>query len=151
MTRAPLRQDGHITSDERTTTVKVLVATQHTQGSQPDDYCFTLEGELVTPLAVACSNPSCGCRRGFPGLASSRATTTALVVDLPHIDEPALVTAITDSLERGGWFRGLSARACRHMVDDHVQAVHTVCARYPVGTIVVRSDEHVYLRTARAA
>ena len=131
--------------------MKVLVATHHTQGSQPDDYCFTLEGELVTPLAVACSNPACGCRRGFPGLASSRATTTALVVDLPHINEPALITAITDSLERGGWFRGLSPSACRHMVADHVQAVHAVCARYPVGTIVVRAAEHVYLRTSRAA
>lgn len=140
-----------INSDERTTTVKVLVATHHSQGSQPGDYCFTLEGELVTPLAVPCSDPACGCRRGFPGLASSRATTTALVAELPHIDEQALTTAITDSLERGGWFKGLSHLACRHMVADHVQAVHKVCARYPVGTIVERADNHVYLRTLLAA
>ncbi len=131
--------------------MKVLVATHHSQGSQPDDYCFTLEGELVTPLAVACRNPKCECRRGFPGLASSRATTTALVVDLPHIDETALTTAISDSLERGGWFQGLSSHGRRHMVADHVAAVHAVCARYPVGAIVVRADEHVYLRRSLAA
>jgi hypothetical protein len=140
-----------IISNERTSAVKVLVATHQTQGSQPGDYCFTLDGELVTPLGVSCSNLACGCQRGFPGLASSRATTTAMVVDLAQIDEAALTAAISDSLDRGGWFEYLTPRMQRELVDEHVEAVHMVCNRYPIGTIVARAEDHIYLRSSLAA
>ena len=75
--------------------MKVLVATDAGQGEAPDDYCWTLEGELVTPLVAECARPQrCGCGRGFPGFGSARATTTAMVVDLPHIGPAELEGAV---------------------------------------------------------
>ena len=39
----------------------VLIATNELQGTNPDDYSFTVEGELVTPLAAECaSGEQCG-------------------------------------------------------------------------------------------
>ena len=83
--------------------MKVLVATHITQGNETGDYCWAVDGELVTPIGLVCNNRSCGCERGFPGLGSSHATTTALVVDLAHIGRVELATAVHDSLQRGGW------------------------------------------------
>ena len=58
----------------------VLIATNELQGTAPDDYAWTVEGELVTPVATECASADrCGCARGFPGLESARATTTAMV------------------------------------------------------------------------
>ena len=131
--------------------MKVLVATHLTQGSSPDDFCFTLDGELVTPLGVFCSDQVCGCRRAFPGLGSSMSTTTAMVVDLPHIDDQVLEDALRDSLLRRGYLGGLSLVQQVTMILEHAGAVRQICARYPVGTVLARSDHHVYLRTSLAA
>ena len=66
----------------------VLTATSRTQGQRANDYTFTIEGELVR-VDEACGSDQrdpdggCGCGRGFAGMSSCRATTTALVRDLP--------------------------------------------------------------------
>ena len=81
----------------------VLIATNEQQGSDPADYSFTVEGELVTPLANECaSGGQCGCNRGFPGLASGFATTTAMVVDRPGVTEDDLRDAVF-GLDGPGW------------------------------------------------
>lgn len=127
--------------------MKVLIATAAMQGTRPGDYCATIEGELVTPLAVECCSPSeCGCQRGFPGLASSRATTTAMVVDRPDIDREALTQAVNDSLERGGWFGELDDDECSDLVTEHLEAIEAVCSHFPVGAIVERSTGTVSCR-----
>ena len=73
----------------------VLIATGELQGTQPDDYSFTVEGELVTPVAAECaSGERCGCDRGFPGLASGFATTTAMVAERPGVTEDDLRDAV---------------------------------------------------------
>jgi hypothetical protein len=132
--------------------MKVLVATNRTQGTQPGDYAGTVEGELVTALAVECDSPrTCGCGRGFPGLASSRATTTALVVDLPHVDRDALADALESSLERGGWLDHLDDDEADELVEAHLEAIEIVCAHYPVGTVVSRWGGKVYSRPSAAA
>ena len=82
----------------------VLIATNELQGTTPDDYSFTVEGELVTPLAAECaSGDRCGCTRGFPGLASGFATTTAMVAERPGVTEDDLRDAVFDWLDRTGW------------------------------------------------
>lgn len=83
--------------------MKVLVATSEGQGGADGDYCWTLEGELVYVQAFVCSNPECGCDRGFAGLASSRSTTTAKIVDRPDITFDRYLQALADSLARDGW------------------------------------------------
>lgn len=88
----------------------VLVATTELQGTHADDYSFTLDGELVTPIVAECSAPDrCGCGRGFPGFASSRATTTAVVADRPHLTRELLADAVLAWLERDGWRELLAA------------------------------------------
>ncbi len=131
----------------------VLVATRQGQGDVQGDYSWTVEGELVTPVVAECSSGDrCGCSRGFPGLASSRATTTAQVVDLDHLTERDVRDAITDSLERGGWFDLIPADEAHELVDEHVECIAEVCAAFPVGSVLGRSGSTVFDRSiARAA
>src|SRR3990172_8245236 len=77
--------DNHKPPEERSAVVKVLVATAETQGERSNDFCHTVEGELVTWPALECSGESvdggCGCRRALCGVGSLKATTTAKVVE----------------------------------------------------------------------
>lgn len=135
-------------------TMKVLVATNELQGTLAGDYAWTVEGELVTIEFSACSTPdSCGCGRGFVGVASSRATTTAMVVDLPHITATELREVIEDWLERSGWTDLLEndADAIREVVDEHIENVELVCGNYAPGTVVERDGELVRPRGFAAA
>ena len=84
---------------------------------------------------------------GFPGLASSRAVTTAQVVDLPHISEEQMREVVEDSLERDGWF-DLAGEACqRELVDEHLECIAAVCAAFPIGTVVGRNGTEVFSRS----
>ena len=143
--------------------MRVLVATNYLQGTARGDYAWTVEGELVTPLVVECSSgDECGCARGFPGLASDRATTTAMVVDRPGVTPRDLYEAVEDSLDRGGWadlFRDSVdpwseadiAEMIESLIDEHVEAITQVCNEFPVGTIVERQGDLVRMRGYLAA
>jgi hypothetical protein len=132
--------------------MKVLVATKESQGELPGDYSWTVEGELVTPAVLECHSPgTCGCGRGFPGLASERATTTAMVVDRPDLERDDLWDALYDSLERQGWLRELESDEIDEVVGEHLQCIEIVCANYPVGTIVGRWGTKVWSRAESAA
>lgn len=125
--------------------MRVLVATKITQGQQTGDYCWTVEGELVTPVAIPCGSPAqCGCGRGFPGLASSRATTTALVANRPDLVREEVALGFRESLERGGWLSGLDHDEIDEVVDDHLRCVTQICESFPVGSVVRRKGDRVY-------
>ena len=125
--------------------MRVLVATNTTQGEQAGDYCWTVEGELVTLVVVECASPDrCGCGRGFPGLASSRATTTAVVVDRPDLTRDQVTLALRDSLERGGWLFDLDDDAVDEVVGEHLHCIAQVCSSFDVGTVVRRKGERVF-------
>lgn len=81
----------------------VLVATAETQGDRPDDYSYTVEGELIRFAHDVCDCPDCGCDRGVAGLSSSRATTTFMVKEAPHLTLDDYAQAIRDALLREGW------------------------------------------------
>ena len=146
----------------------VLIATNELQGSAPGDYSFTVEGELVTPLATECaSGERCGCNRGFPGLASGFATTTAMIVDRPGVTEDDLRDAVFDWMDRGGWIDLFEASAreradandgvidanddvddlIESVIDEHVDCIHEICRTYPEGTVVVRRGTLVATRS----
>ncbi len=152
----------------------VLVATNELQGTSPDDYSFTVEGELVTPLAAECaSGERCGCNRGFPGLASGFATTTAMVVDRPGVTEDDLRDAVFDWLDRTGWIdlfeetaRERATTSVGHdsfdldgevddliesIIDEHVDCIHEICTTYTRGTVVVRRGQLLMTRTYPSA
>jgi hypothetical protein len=87
--------------------MRMLVATHRTNGLAPGDYCFCVEGELVymqDPCANDLDDPGgpCGCGRGFSGMNSHRAVTTALVVET-DLRQDEVREALRSSLEAGGW------------------------------------------------
>ena len=67
--------------------MKVLIATEETQGTVPGDFNFTNVGELVHLPIFTCDSAkgdpdhSCGCTRAFEGFVSLKAGTTAKVVE----------------------------------------------------------------------
>jgi hypothetical protein len=146
----------------------VLIATNELQGTAPDDYSFTVEGELVTPVAAECaSGERCGCDRGFPGLASGFATTTAMVVERPGVTAGDLRDAVFDWLDRNGWIELFEQTAeerasslvgqcdvdddvddlIESIIDEHVDCIRQVCSAYPVGTVVVRRGTRIMTRS----
>jgi hypothetical protein len=150
----------------------VLIATNELQGTSPDDYSFTVEGELVTPVAAECaSGERCGCDRGFPGLASGFATTTAMVAERPGVTERDLRDAVFDWLDRNGWIELFEQTAeeraaslvgrcdliddvdddvddlIESIIDEHVDCIRQVCSAYPVGTVVVRRGTRITTRS----
>jgi len=133
----------------------VLVATKEMQIAHHDesgDYSYTVDGELVTPVAAECGSPErCGCDRGFPGLASNRATTTAQVVNLEHITADDLRDVIDGVLERDGWFDLIDEHERHELIDEHMECIAAVCAAFPVGTIVGRHGALVYDRSIAQA
>ncbi len=148
--------------------MRVLVATNELQGITGGDYAHTVEGELVLVEVAECASPQrCGCGRGWPGLASHKATTTALVVDLPHLSETDLRDAVADWLDTSGWadlFRGAAEvddgfadpyvdvdEMIDAMVDEHVELIAEVCASFPAGTVLERNGTVVQARTWPAA
>ncbi|WP_019816173.1 DUF7715 family protein [Saccharomonospora saliphila] len=88
--------------------VKTLVATAATQGARDSDYHWCVEGELVW-IAPACRTDrddpdgGCGCGRGFAGLSSHRATTTAMVRTLDGISRQDYVMVLGASLVEQGY------------------------------------------------
>lgn len=149
--------------------MKVLIATNDLQGAEPGDYSWTVEGELVTAVVEECaSGDRCGCARGWPGLASARATTTAMVVDRPGITEDDLRDAIFDWLDRGGYvavIREIAELAdddesddwddpdvtIAAIVDEHVEVIRLIAANFPAGTVVCRNGTEIFARAMPSA
>jgi hypothetical protein len=129
--------------------MRVLIATEEGQGQRAGDYCWTVEGELVlaAPL-LECHEPRrCGCGRGFPGLASARATTTALVADRAGVGPDDLRRAIRDSLDRQGWLRGLAPDDVAEVVADAARTISRTAGSFPLGAVLSRDGEEVWERT----
>lgn len=137
--------------------MRILIATNELQHTAPGDYSFTVEGEIVTPVVAPCARPDdCGCGRGFPGLASGRATTTAMVVDRPFITPDDVRDAVEDWLERGGWFDLLADsdeadEIIDELLDEHVGAIAEVSAAFEPGTVLERRGDLVRARSIRHA
>ena len=94
---------------------------------------------------------ACGCGRGFPGLGSCRATTTAMVVDRPEIDRAMLADVIRDSLERQGWLGGFDPDEVDELVEDEVELIERITAAFPVGAVLGREGTDVWERARRVA
>jgi hypothetical protein len=127
-------------------TLRLLTATDATQGQHPGDFHCCIDGELVMPPAVICDpdeyaddpgTGGCGCGRSFTGLYSHRGTTTAAIRDL-DIDPDEYAAAITDSLERQGWETDGGARTARHLAE--------IAAGCPVGMVLGHRLGELYVR-----
>jgi hypothetical protein len=125
--------------------MKVLAATMASQGGLDGDYSAVVDGELVTFPMVDCDCPDCGCRRGMGGLSSHRATTTFEVVERPELDEQTLFQLVLDSAVVGGW-GSPDAPEFVAIIRDEVACLRRVAEHYPVGTVLGRQDDTVYVR-----
>ncbi|WP_197374089.1 DUF7715 family protein [Mycolicibacterium baixiangningiae] len=124
--------------------MKILVATKLTQGTRSNDYNYCVPGELVwvqEPCDRDRRNPdgSCGCGRGFAGVASHRATTTAEVAEV-DFSRDELITAMQTSLADGGWPPVWAA----DVVDENL----TIASAFPAGTVIERRVDEFQARTA---
>lgn len=122
--------------------MKVLVATNDTQGRRSNDFCYCIEGELVTVGLVCAADESdpdggCGCGRAFAGLNSHKATTTAKVKDV-ELSEADYVEALRSSLEQQGWPTEDVAELAAWLIE--------LVDSWPVGAIVERRLDDIYIR-----
>jgi hypothetical protein len=87
--------------------MNALVTTNTTQGWRDNDFCWTVEGELVFMPPIECDSGSvddaCGRRRSMTGVASHRATTTVKVADREELDPDSYFTLIRDALMYQGY------------------------------------------------
>ena len=114
--------------------MRILVATGFTQGTEPNDYHYCIEGELVwvqEPCARGRDDPdgACGCGRGFAGAASHRATTTAMVVE-SEMTREEMILAFRTSLGDGGW----PTAWAQDVADENLE----LADRLPAGTVIER-------------
>lgn len=124
--------------------VKLLVATLEGQGGRGDDYAGAVDGELVYIPVDACECAACGCTRGFAGMASGEATTTAMVVNRPDLATADLAAALTDSLERQGWLSGGDSAVERELL----RWLRAAADHFPAGAVLER-DRHLVRRRAQ--
>lgn len=136
--------------------MRVLMATEETQGDRGDDYSWATPGELVM-FGVICASDlrgtgrGCGCGRAFAGLHSERATTTAQVAEWAgSLDD--LCLAFRDSLAKGGWLDfGGTPEEVHGVVAETVMEVLCVADRYPVGTVLGTDVGRQYVRQPATA
>jgi hypothetical protein len=122
--------------------MKVLVATNNTQGQRSNDFCFCVEGELVTVGLICAADESdpdggCGCGRAFAGLNSHKATTTAKVKEV-DLSEEDYIEALRSSLEQQGWPTEDVAELAAWLTE--------LVDSWPTGAIVERRLDDIYLR-----
>lgn len=123
--------------------MKLLTATNVGQGLRDNDFDWCVEGELVH-IGMVCARDrddpdgGCGCGRSFAGLNSHRATTTAMVREIPGFTEDDYVLAIRSSLEQQG---------CDPAFAEHEAALLRCLVRdWPVGVIVERRLDEIVVR-----
>jgi hypothetical protein len=116
--------------------MKVLVATGRTQGVRKNDYHWAIEGELVR-IGEVCRKDrddpdgGCGCGRGFGGLASHRATTTARVAELA-LTQAQYTETYRASLQDQGWYH------CEDCIADEIEFLARVAADCSIGAVIER-------------
>lgn len=117
----------------------VLTATSTTQGLVDDDYGWTVDGELVVLPFLDCSDPECGCSRGWAGLTSRRATTTAEVCERSDLDWDEYRALIVDHWDEQ--LDGVSLAADEEYVeevDGFIACVQALGTNFGPGAVVRR-------------
>ena len=123
----------------------VLAATRETQGLRDDDYVWTVDGELVFVPTFECRDRSCGCNRGFAGVTSRRATTTAVIVDRPELEPDAYWGALFDAMCEQGYVE-VGDEDDAEVVDGLIQMVQILGSLAGDGTVVGRCGSGLTVR-----
>jgi hypothetical protein len=134
--------------------MKVLVATSQTQGQRASDFNWCIEGEVVT-FSSLCDRDriegpdgGCGCGRGFAGLNSHKATTTAVVRDIDGYTLDDLTEAVRSFRQQAGW-AGLAGAKAEQRVAAEVEELAEMAGAWPAGTVIERRLDDVQPRETR--
>ena len=132
------------TSPARSPLLQVFVATDETQGTRKNDFCFATVGELVR-FATECDGETvdgpCGCRRAVSGMVSLRATTTFKVAVLP-MSVQELVDALEHSYQASGWAAFLNRDDALAEARDLLE----MADGFPVGAVLERRGNKIQCR-----
>ena len=132
--------------------MRILTATNQTQGRRGDDFCWTVEGELVLFPPLECGRGSihdrCGCRRSLAGLASHRATTTIQVEDRTELDPDTYFMLISGSLRDQGYVtpRPMADPKVNQWLWDITDELMHIAGTFPVATVLERRGDLVSVR-----
>ena len=123
--------------------MKLLTATNRTQGYRANDFDWCIKGELVHIGDVCAADREdpdgrCGCGRSFAGLNSHQATTTAMIRDVPGFTVADFVEALRSSLDQQGWDPSDAAR--------EAAALCRLAGRFPAGTVLERRLDRIAVR-----
>ncbi len=132
--------------------MKVLIATDSTQGARGDDYFFALEGELVyLPIIEYSVLDRCGFAQGFAGAASAKATTTAMVVDRPDLTAHDWSIAIADGLARQGWLEDGWSEANDELLERVLADLEAIVQPIAPNTVIERNGTDFFPRDGQLA
>ncbi len=127
--------------------MRVLVATEETQGYRETDFCWTEEGELVC-FGFECAGETidgqCGCRRSLCGLKTGKSTTTFRVVEREELSPRGLVALLAANLVVGRWYE--SREKARPLAQEEASRLAALATAYPEGTILEKRGERFLQR-----
>jgi hypothetical protein len=154
--------------------MRVLIAIEdrHTRTNPKHrDADRAVEGELITPPILECIDTYCAeCNASWFGLSTHMPVRTAMVVDRPHLSESQVrqlihewldclgtIDLVVQAAENGefevsGQLVTDPVVAIHDLITDHLEEMRTICAAYPVGTVLSRMGSLVAARVdARTA
>jgi len=126
--------------------MKVLVATKITQGQRESDFFWTTSEEFVKFDSECDSDKNnidggCGCRRGFSGFKTLKATTTAKVIS-KDITKEEYTKELEKSLEKSGYMKFLKQK------DVEIEATELlkIADVFKVGDIIEKRGTKIQVR-----
>ncbi len=146
--------------------MRVLIAISHlphVAAVKPHDVRdAAIDGELVTPVLLECADDHCDtCRAAWFGLSTHRSTTSAMIVDRPHLTEGQVRHLVHEWLDCQGTIdlvdQAVAAGefevcgqvvsdtvvAVDDLISDHLEEMRTICEAFPVGTVLSRLGQLV--------
>lgn len=124
--------------------MKIIVATSRTQGQNPGDFNWLVDGELVTFAPLTCDRADCGCDRSWAGVASHKAGTTAEITDRP-ISRQDYVTAIVESFATA-WPSAADDPEIRADVEAEALDLLVIADGFDIGDVVELHHDKISLR-----
>ena len=128
--------------------MKLLAATNETQGQRPDDFMWCTEGEIVK-FGTECDGEEvdgkCGCRRSMVGVQCNKATTTMKVIQVERTREE-LTDALRDNYKEGGWYNLMGAEPAEKSIRREVEDLIRLSEGFPVGSIVEKRGNKFQVR-----
>jgi hypothetical protein len=123
--------------------MKMLVATNKTQGTRKNDFFSAEEGEPVLFPTMECErgtvDDKCGCKRSMCGLYSRKATTTIEVVEAT-ISRDELLKRVRNMIATS-WGEELVKYA-----EDFVEENLQIANQMPVGSVLERRGSKISTR-----